>query len=46
MEVIVVDGMKITGNAKIDCNTVTEGTFTNNRNRKTDAKASSRTGTS
>lgn len=25
---------------------VTEGNFTNNRNRKTDAKASSRTGTS
>lgn len=35
----VVDGMKITGNAKLDCNVCTEGKFTNTRNRKLDSKA-------
>ena len=35
----VVEGMKITGNTKLDCNVCTEGKFTNTRNRKLDAKA-------
>ena len=35
----VVEGMKITGNTKLDCSVCTEGKFTNNRNRKMDAKA-------
>ncbi|KAL6471867.1 hypothetical protein MHYP_G00205170 [Metynnis hypsauchen] len=35
----VVEGMKITGNEKLDCNVCTEGKFTNTRNRKPDSKA-------
>lgn len=35
----VVEGMKITGNTKLDCNVCTEGKFINSRNRKTDTKA-------
>lgn len=36
----VVEGMKIAGNTKLDCNVCTEGKFINSRNRKTDTKAS------
>lgn len=35
----VVEGMKITGNAKLDCNVCTQGKFTNTRSRKPDPKA-------
>ena len=35
----VVEGMKITGNTKLDCSVCTEGKFTNSRNKKLDAKA-------
>lgn len=35
----VVQGMKITGNTKIDCNVCTLGKFTNSRNKKADPKA-------
>lgn len=35
----VVEGMKITGNTKLDCNVCAEGRFINSRNRKTDTKA-------
>ncbi|KAL6466287.1 hypothetical protein MHYP_G00264200 [Metynnis hypsauchen] len=35
----VVEGMKITGNEKLDCNVCTEGKFTNTRNGKPESKA-------
>ena len=36
----VVEGMKITGNTKIDCNVFTEGKFSKSKNKRADAKAS------
>ena len=36
----MVEGMKITGNTKIDYSVCTEGKFNNSKNKKADAKAS------
>ena len=36
----VIEGTKITGSTKIDCNVCTEGKFSKSKNKRADAKAS------